>query len=376
MFNFRRKPGITTAQDLAERLGQLAQLSDRVKVAVPGWQATSLARQISAMDQLLVQANAGLAQSDDAECGQLLDQLRSVTKDTAQALSAASRVVQANTGEIEAELLAQAGQLAGIDSRVEKAREKYFRQAWPQVTWPLARGWVAMRLKAEAPTKAEVPAKTERPSKRWARLFSAAENTGSANANEQADSANTSAAKEAETKSLDAVYKRLVKANTAVLPAPWASKVNTELDAAYPDLILELKAALNTPGQRHLPAPHWWKWAKAWQWTLYIIMLAGLIWWGMNTLLERLLLPTLPMPHIGVMPLAVVALLAGLILGLITTWVNYRLVKAGAYRRARNLRSYLNSRVEDVLQAKLYARLESHIAEHVSLIALANALAE
>lgn len=376
MFNFRRKPGITTAQDLAERLGQLAQLSDRVKVAVPGWQATSLARQISAMDQLLVQANADLAQSDDAEREQLLDQLRSVAKDTAQALSAASGVVQANTGEIEAELLAQAGQLAGIDSRVEKAREEYFRQAWPQLTWPLARGWVAMRLKAEAPTKAEVPAKTERPSKRWARLFSAAENTGSANANEQADSANTSAAKEAETKSLDAVYKRLVKANTAVLPAPWASKVNTELDAAYPDLILELKAALNTPGQRHLPAPHWWKWAKAWQWTLYIIMLAGLIWWGMNTLLERLLLPTLPMPHIGVMPLAVVALLAGLILGLITTWVNYRLVKAGAYRRARNLRSYLNSRVEDVLQAKLYARLESHIAEHVSLIALANALAE
>lgn len=376
MFNFRRKPGITTAQDLAERLGQLAQLSDRVKVAVPGWQATSLARQISAMDQLLVQANAGLAQSDDAECGQLLDQLRSVAKDTAQALSVASGVVQANTGEIEAELLAQAGQLAGIDSRVEKAREEYFRQAWPQVTWPLARGWVAMHFKAEAPTKAEVPAKTGRPSKRWARLFSAAENTGSANANEQADSANTSAAKEAETKSLDAVYEQLVKANTAVLPAPWASKVNTELDAAYPDLVLELKAALNTPGQRHLPAPHWWKWAKAWQWTLYIIMLAGLIWWGMNTLLERLLLPTLPMPHIGVMPLAVVALLAGLILGLITTWVNYRLVKAGAYRRARNLRSYLNSRVEDVLQAKLYARLESHIAEHVSLIALANALAE
>ena len=77
-----------------------------------------------------------------------------------------------------------------------------------------------------------------------------------------------------------------------------------------------------------------------------------------------------------VMPLAVVALLIGLILGLIATWVNYRLVKAGAYRRARNLRSYLNSRVEDVLQAKLYARLESHIAEHVSLMALANALAE
>lgn len=54
MFNFRRKPGITTAQELAERLVQLAQLTDRVKVAVPGWQATSLARQISAMDQLLV----------------------------------------------------------------------------------------------------------------------------------------------------------------------------------------------------------------------------------------------------------------------------------------------------------------------------------
>ena len=379
MFNFRRKPGITTAQDLAERLVQLAQLTDRVKVAVPGWQATSLARQISAMDQLLVQANAGLAQSDDAECGQLLDQLRSVAKDTAQALSAASGVVQANTGEIEAELLAQAGQLAGIDTRVEKAREEYFRQAWPQVTWPLARGWVAMRLKAEAPAKAEVPAKTELPSKRWARLFStfeSTENTGSANTNEQADSPEMDAAKETETKSLDAVYKRLVKANTAVLPAPWASKVNAELDAAYPDLILELKAALNTSGQRHLPAPHWWKWAKAWQWTLYIIMLAGLIWWGMNTLLERLLLPTLPMPHIGVMPLAVVVLLAGLMLGLIATWVNYRLVKAGAYRRARNLRSYLNSRVEDVLQAKLYARLESHIAEHVSLIALANALAE
>ena len=184
------------------------------------------------------------------------------------------------------------------------------------------------------------------------------------------------AAEEVETKRLDAVYKRLVKANTAVLPTPWASKVNAELDEAYTDLVLELKAALNASSQRHLPTPHWWKWAKAWQWTLYIIMLAGLIWWGMNALLERLLLPTLPMPHIGVMPLAVVALLIGLILGLIATWVNYRLVKAGAYRRARNLRSYLNSRVEDVLQAKLYARLESHIAEHVSLMALANALAE
>lgn len=371
MFNFRRKPGITTAQDLAERLGQLAQLSDRVKVAVPGWQATSLARQISAMDQLLVQANAGLAQSDDAQCGQLLEQLCSVAKDTVQALSAASGAVQANTGEIEAELLAQAGQLAGIDSRVEKAREEYFRQAWPQVTWPLARGWVAMRLKAEAPTKTERPSK-----KRWPHLFNAVENNGGANANKQADTPEMDAAKETETKSLDAVYKQLVKANIAVLPAPWASKVNAELDAGYPDLILELKAVLNTPGQRHLPAPHWWKWAKAWQWTLYIIMLAGLIWWGMNTLLERLLLPTLQLPHIGVMPLAVVVLLAGLILGLITTWVNYRLVKAGAYRRARNLRSYLNSRVEDVLQAKLYARLESHIAEHVSLMALANALAE
>ncbi len=374
MFNFRRKPGITTAQDLAERLVQLAQLTDRVKVAVPGWQATSLARQISAMDQLLMQANAGLAQGDDAECGQLLEQLRSVAKDAAQALSAASGVVQANTGEIEAELLARAGQLAGIDSRVEKAREEYFRQAWPQVTWPLARGWVAMRFKAEAPAKAEQPGK-----KKWARLFSAAENTeniGGANTNQQADSPEMDAAKEAEAKQLDAVYKRLVKANTAVLPTPWASKVNAELDEAYTDLVLELKAALNTSSQRHLPAPRWWKWAKAWQWTLYIIMLAGLIWWGMNALLERLLLPTLPMPHIGVMPLAVVALLTGLILGLIATWVNYRLVKAGAYRRARNLRSYLNSRVEDVLQAKLYARLESHIAEHVSLMALANALAE
>lgn len=369
MFNFRRKPGITTAQDLAERLVQLAQLTDRVKVAVPGWQATSLARQISAMDQLLMQANAGLAQGDDAECGQLLEQLRSLAKDTAQALSSASGAVQ--TGEIEAELLARAGQVAGVENRVEKAREEYFRRAWPQLTWPLARGWVAMRFKAEVPAKAEQPGK-----KKWTRLFNAVENPGGASTNEQADSPEMDAAKEAEAKQLDAVYKRLVKANTAVLPTPWASKVNAELDEAYTDLVLELKAVLNTSSQRHLPAPHWWKWAKAWQWALYIIMLAGLIWWGMNALLERLLLPTLPMPHIGVMPLAVVALLAGLILGLITTWVNYRLVKAGAYRRARNLRSYLNSRVEDVLQAKLYARLESHIAEHVSLIALANVLAE
>ena len=346
MFNFRRKPGITTAQDLAERLVQLAQLTDRVKVAVPGWQATSLARQISAMDQLLVQANAGSVRSDDAEESeqQLLDQLRSVAKDTAQALSSASATVQ--TGEIEAELLARAGQVAGVENRVEKAREEYFRQAWPQLTWPLARGWVAIK------------------------------NTGGASTNEQADSPEMDAAKEVETKQLDAVYKQLVKANTAVLPAPWASRVNTELDEAYPDLVLELKTTLNTSQQRHLPVPRWWKWAKAWQWTLYVIMLAGLIWWGMNALLKRLLLPTLPMPHIGVMPLAVVALLAGLILGLIATWVNYRLVKAGAYRRARNLRSYLNSRVEDVLQAKLYARLESNIAEHVSLMALANALAE
>lgn len=346
MFNFRRKPGITTAQDLAERLVQLAQLTDRVKVAVPGWQATSLARQISAMDQLLVQANAGLAQSDSARESeqQLLDQLRSVAKDTARALGAASTVVR--TGEIEAKLLAQAGQVAGLENRVEKAREEYFRQAWPQVTWPLARGWVAIK------------------------------NTGGASTNEQADSPEMDAAKEVETKRLDAVYKQLVKANTAVLPAPWASRVNAELDEAYPDLVLELKTTLNTSQQRHLPVPRWWKWAKAWQWTLYVIMLAGLIWWGMNALLKRLLLPTLPMPHIGVMPLAVVALLAGLILGLIATWVNYRLVKAGAYRRARNLRSYLNSLVEDVLQTKLYAQLESHIAEHVSLMALANALAE
>jgi hypothetical protein len=373
MFNFRRKPGITTAQELAERLVQLAQLTDRVKVAVPGWQATSLARQISAMDQLLVQANEGLAQSDSAgeTEQQLLDQLRSVAKDTAQALSSASGAVQANTGEIEAELLARAGQVAGVENRVEKAREEYFRQAWPQLTWPLARGWVAMRFKAEVAAKTEQPGK-----KRWTRLFNAVENTGGASTNEQADSPEMDAAEEAEAKQLDAVYKRLVKANTAVLPTPWANKVNAELDATYPDLVRELKAVLNTPGQRHLPAPHWWKWAKTWQWTLYIIMLAGLIWWGMNALLERLLLPTLPMPHIGVMPLAVVALLIGLILGLIATWVNYRLVKAGAYRRARNLKSYLNSRVEDVLQAKLYARLESHIAEHVSLMALANALAE
>ena len=371
MFNFRRKPGITTAQELAERLVQLAQLTDRVKVAVPGWQATSLARQISAMDQLLVQANEGLAQSDSAgeTEQQLLDQLRSVAKDTAQALSSASAMVQ--TGEIEAELLARAGQVAGVENRVEKAREEYFRQAWPQLTWPLARGWVAMRFKAEVPAKTEQPGK-----KKWTRLFNAIENPGGASTNEQADSPEMDAAKEAGAKQLDAVYKRLVKANTAVLPTPWASKVNAELDEAYTDLVLELKAVLNTSSQRHLPAPRWWKWAKAWQWTLYIIMLAGLIWWGMNALLERLLLPTLPMPHIGVMPLAVVALLIGLILGLIATWVNYRLVKAGAYRRARNLRSYLNSRVEDVLQAKLYARLESHIAEHVSLMALANALAE
>lgn len=371
MFNFRRKPGITTAQDLAERLVQLAQLTDRVKVAVPGWQATSLARQISAMDQLLVQANAGSVRSDDAGESeqQLLDRLRSVAKDTAQALSSASATVQ--TGEIEAELLARAGQVAGVENRVEKAREEYFRQAWPQLTWPLARGWVAMRFKAEEPTKTEGTSK-----KRWASLFNAAKNTGGAITNEQADSPEMDAAKEVETKRLDAVYKRLVKANTAVLPAPWASRVNTELDEAYPDLVLELKTTLNTSQQRHLPVPRWWKWAKAWQWTLYVIMLAGLIWWGMNALLKRLLLPTLPMPHIGVMPLAVVALLAGLILGLIATWVNYRLVKAGAYRRARNLRSYLNSRVEDVLQAKLYARLESNIAEHVSLMALANALAE
>ena len=364
MFNFRRKPGITTAQDLAERLVQLAQLTDRVKVAVPGWQATSLARQISAMDQLLVQANEGLAQNDSSgeTEQQLLDQLRSVAKDTAQALSSASAMVQ--TGEIEAELLARAGQVAGVENRVEKAREEYFRRAWPQLTWPLARGWVV-------PAKAEQPGK-----KKWTRLFSAVENPGGASSNEQADSPEMDAAKEAEAKQLDAVYKRLVKANTAVLPTPWASKVNAELDEAYTDLVLELKAVLNTSSQRHLPTPRWWKWAKAWQWTLYIIMLVGLIWWGMNALLERLLLPTLPMPHIGVMSLAVVALLTGLILGLIATWVNYRLVKAGAYRRARNLRSYLNSRVEDVLQAKLYARLESHIAEHVSLMALANALAE
>lgn len=192
MFNFRRKPGITTAQELAERLVQLAQLTDRVKVAVPGWQATSLARQISAMDQLLMQANAGLAQGDDAECGQLLEQLRSLAKDTAQALSSASGAVQANTGEIEAELLARAGQVAGVENRVEKAREEYFRQAWPQLTWPLARGWVAMRFKAEVPAKTEQPGK-----KKWTRLFNAVENPGGASTNEQADSPEMDAAKEA-----------------------------------------------------------------------------------------------------------------------------------------------------------------------------------
>nr|WP_202627928.1 GTPase [Cellulomonas sp. APG4] len=136
------------------------------------------------------------------------------------------------------------------------------------------------------------------------------------------------------------------QAAAAGLPEDWALAVHEAADTTpLPDALDHAVAStsLGVEGRAG-----WWRGVDLLQWLLVLVMLAGLAWWAVLAVAERLAVPLPAPPTWGEVPWPTVALLGGALLGLLMAGVARLAVAAGARRRARRAHARLRTAVGEV----------------------------
>lgn len=140
-----------------------------------------------------------------------------------------------------------------------------------------------------------------------------------------------------------------VDAATAGAPDAWVLAARRSADPDPEDLRAALDAAVAAtplPDRR----PLWWRAAGAFQWAVLTVAVLGLVWLGVLAAAAGLRLPAPEPPTLGEVPVPTVALLGGLLLGLLGALLARALAVVGARRRARTAAAALTDSVAAVAE--------------------------
>jgi GTP-binding protein EngB required for normal cell division len=147
------------------------------------------------------------------------------------------------------------------------------------------------------------------------------------------------------------------------LPVRWGQAVEDAAETgtdALPDALDQ--AVLGTPlGARR---PVWWSVANVLQWLFGIVAVAGLLWLAFLYVLGLLALPQPETPYVGAVPVPLLLIVGGVLLGVVSAGISRLFARIGARRRRRVVTGRLRKSVGEVAEQRLVTPVAAVLERH------------
>ncbi|MGY5885231.1 GTPase [Modestobacter lacusdianchii] len=169
---------------------------------------------------------------------------------------------------------------------------------------------------------------------------------------------------------LGAALRRARDAAGAGLPQAWRDELRRTAEFSEERLADQLDRAVTGADLGPDRTPLWQRAVGGLQWVLALVALAGALWLlGLVGLGLLQLDDVVPLPRVEGIPLPTLLLVGGLLAGLLLALVARPLVRAGARRRARQVRRRLLDRVGEVAEVEVVEPLGEARADHARFCA-------
>jgi GTP-binding protein EngB required for normal cell division len=147
------------------------------------------------------------------------------------------------------------------------------------------------------------------------------------------------------------------------LPHRWAEAVADAATPPGPELADALDQAVVGTSLRMRP-PLWWRVCGLAQLLLALVTVLGLLWLVVRVVLGWLALPSVETPRVGAVPVPLLMLVGGLVLGLGLSAAARWFAVVGARRRAERIRRSLVEAVAAVAESRIMAPVREVLARH------------
>ena len=162
---------------------------------------------------------------------------------------------------------------------------------------------------------------------------------------------------------VDLATRSFVRAATDDLPVRWAQAVEEAVDGGEGALGDALdRAVIGTSLRARRPV--WWFVVNLLQWLLGLIALVGLVWYAALWVFGLLQLPLPETPAVGILPLPLVMLVAGLLLGLALGLLARWWARIGARHRRSVIAKRLSESVAAVADEHILVPIDEVLARH------------
>lgn len=162
---------------------------------------------------------------------------------------------------------------------------------------------------------------------------------------------------------VDLATREFVRDASEGLPLRWAQAVEDTVARDEGSLADALdQAVMHTPLRARRPV--WWFVVNVLQWILGLITIGGLAWLVVLYVMGFMQLPEPETPVVGVLPVPLVMLVGGLLLGLGLGVVSRWWAKAGARRRRAMIARRLETSVAEVTDARILALVAEVLGRH------------
>ncbi|NUO90749.1 MAG: ABC transporter [Dermatophilaceae bacterium] len=162
---------------------------------------------------------------------------------------------------------------------------------------------------------------------------------------------------------VDVATRAFVRDASDSLPVRWAQTVEDAVDRGEGNLTDALdRAVIGTSLRARRPV--WWFSVNIIQWVLGLVALAGLIWYAVLWGFALLQLPRLETPAVGILPLPLVMLVAGVLLGLGLGVLSRFWARVGARHRRAVVGKRLSESVAAVADEHILIPVDEVLARH------------
>lgn len=162
---------------------------------------------------------------------------------------------------------------------------------------------------------------------------------------------------------VDLATRQFVRDASQGLPRRWAEAVQdsvTREEGALADALDQ--AVMHTPLRARRPV--WWFVMNVLQWVLGLAAIGGLAWLVVLYVMGFMQLPRPETPRVGIVPVPLIALVLGILLGLVLFALSRWWAKAGARRRRRLVARRLETSVAEVTDARVLAPVAAVLERH------------
>lgn len=140
---------------------------------------------------------------------------------------------------------------------------------------------------------------------------------------------------------------------TADVPAEWALAAQDRIDEAAPLLAAQLDQAVAHTDLEANRRPTWWRALNAWQWGLFAVLMAGMLWLAALAGMSYFKLPQPDTPQWKSIPWPTLLVMAGAGLGIVTSLAASLFNRLSARRSGRRIRRRLEQSIEATAQRLL-----------------------